>query len=106
MASRDREWEDLYDRLYRALAEFGKDHPSGEGDYWIVDDDYGGQHHKICVNNEGFWSPQIEKRVRDILVEGFPHWGVFVVFEKGPARPGIIVYADGNVIEPGEPRWR
>jgi hypothetical protein len=35
------EWDVLYDRLIAVLAPFGKDDPFGEGDYWIVDDNYG-----------------------------------------------------------------
>ena len=51
MPTREEFWEALYERLHDALSEFGKNDADGDGDYWIVDDDWGGLHHKICVTD-------------------------------------------------------
>ena len=67
MATREQEWEALYDKLRMALAEDGKNDPYGEGDYWIVDDDWGGYHQKVCITNPKFWSLSAEKKISGIL---------------------------------------
>src|SRR5262249_28041961 len=98
------DWQALYGRLRECLAALGKHDASGNGDYWIVDDDWGGHHHKVCITNPTFWSPSAESAIRETLAPS-PNWGVYVVFEFKPKQPGLIVYADGLVTEPGEPRW-
>ena len=104
MSSRDERWEALYDELGAALALFGNNGPSGDGDFWLIDDDWGRQHHKICVTNPKFWSHHVQDIIRAILARSFSDWGVFVVFEDGSGRPGFIVYEDGVEMEPNR-RW-
>jgi hypothetical protein len=67
MSSRDQRWTALYQELLELLERFGKDHPSGEGDFWLVDDDWGGQHHKICIANQKFWSDDVKYSIQNIL---------------------------------------
>jgi hypothetical protein len=105
MSCREERWERLYNELLDALAPLGKNDAVGDGDFWLVDDDWGGHHHKICVAKPEFWSCVVEDEIRKVLAGSFQDWGVFVVFECGVDRPGLIVYADSNVIEPDEPRW-
>jgi hypothetical protein len=102
MNSRNEQWELLYNELSGALARFGVDSPSGPGDFWLVDDDLGGNHHKICVATSNFWSSKVQNAISDILSKGFQNWGVYVVFEDGSRRAGFIVYSDGATTEP---RW-
>ena len=95
--SREELWEQLYERLLEALCTSGKNDPSADdADYWLIDDDWGGHHHKICVANSRFWSDAVEIKIRRVLAESFTDWGVFVVFEDKSGRPGFIVYADGT----------
>jgi hypothetical protein len=101
--TREERWEALYDRLFDDLAEVGKNDACGDGDYWIVDDDWGGLEQKICVTQPGFWTDAIQARVRRILDEDFRDWGVFVVFEDGSRRRGLIIYFDHLEFEPGVP---
>ena len=96
---RDEQWRVVYDRLRTSLSEIGKNDALGGGDYWLVDDDWGRTHQKICVANPTFWTPAVEAKVREILAS-FPDWGVYVVFEMKPPRQGFIVYADGISSEP------
>jgi hypothetical protein len=104
MSSREQDWEALYGRLLEVLTEFGKNGPLGaEGDYWLIDDDWGGLHHKIEVVSADFWSDAVHQRIRQTLANSFPDWGVFVVFsEKAKGRRGFIVYADRVEFEPDE----
>jgi hypothetical protein len=94
MTSREQRWEALYSRLLHALSEIGENVPSGGGDYWLVDDDWGDRHQKICVTALHFWSDSVRQKVQEVLNEGFSDWGVYVVFEDGSNRAGLIVYRD------------
>jgi hypothetical protein len=71
----------------------------------LIDDDWGGHHHKVCVAKQFWWSADVEDAIRKVLARNFRDWGVNVVFEDGSNSAGQIVYADGNVFEPNEPRW-
>ena len=105
MPSREERWEALYNEILRALTLLGKNDAFGEGDFWVVGDDWGGHHHKVCVTKQFWWSPDVEDAIRNVLAGNFQDWGVYVVFDDGSHMPGQIVYADGSVIEPHEPRW-
>lgn len=96
MLSKTKEWEALYERLLETLSEYGKNFSFDEEfDYFIIDDEYADRHHKIEIGDPDFWSDNIHRRIREILVASFPAWGVFVVFgEKARARSGFIIYAD------------
>jgi len=100
--SREERWNSLYERLLDALSSFGKNDAFGEGDYWVVDDDWGGQHQKLCITSPRFWSDSVRDQIRQTLADSFADWGVYVVFEDQSARPGFIVYADGI---DKNPRW-
>lgn|SRR5215813_14048425 len=102
MTSRDERWVALYDRLRRLLAGFGKNDAFGEGDYWLVDDDWAGRHQKICITNPRFWSLTIQERVRQLLEDGFDDWGVYIVFEDESNRAAFIIYNNGVS---DSPRW-
>jgi hypothetical protein len=89
MMSRAKQWEALYSRLLQALAEIGENVSSGGGDYWLVDDNWGDCHQKLCVTDHDFWSDSVRQQVQTVLNDGFPDWGVYVVFEDGSNRAGV-----------------
>jgi hypothetical protein len=102
MDVRDEEWSELYERLSATLAAQGREDSLGDGDYWLVDDDWGGHHHKICISNPNFYSAQVQCVLQDVLRGGFEHWGIYVVFEDQSGRAGFIVYCDAVT---RERRW-
>ena len=95
MAPREQEWKELYEQLVTALVSFGKNDAFGNGDCWLVDDDWGKAQHKIEITNPEFWSDAVHRRIRQVLASSFPGWGVLVVFGgKAKGSRGFIVYAD------------
>jgi hypothetical protein len=98
-SARAAQWEDLYDRLSDMLPRFGKTSPSSDAELWLVDDDWGGHHHKIEVINTQCWSGDLQQAIRRILAEFHPNWGVYIDFEDCSY---VVVYADG--VETA-PRW-
>jgi hypothetical protein len=70
-------WSLIYDALVPLMATFGADNAFGEGDYWILDDNWGPKQHKICVFNLDILRPKIVYAVQD-LIKKFPNWSVVV----------------------------
>jgi hypothetical protein len=102
MRSGEDSWDDVYGQLVEVLSGVGKNDSCGDGDYWIVDDDWRGKHQKICVANGQFWTPEVQERVCRLLKDNFADWGVYIVFEDGSGRPGFILYENGVT---QQPRW-
>ena len=98
MEDRDVRWQQLYGALLTRLKMFGVNNASGDGDYWLMDDDWGGRHQKIYVTKNGFWSPAVQAAIQDVLKNSFSDWGVFIEFDLGDEtpRPGSIIYVDGE----------
>jgi hypothetical protein len=69
-----------YDKLLEVLSPWGANNAFGEGDFWIVDDDYGGYFHKIVANSK-FWSELVTGKIQKVLANSFSDWGVIVVLE-------------------------
>ena len=93
------EWRRLYARLRPLLTKHGKESPYGDGDFWLVDDDWGGELHKICVSNIRFLSRDVVKEIQNLLKTEFPSWGVMCQLEITNAKlrvppEGIVIYGD------------
>ncbi|MBQ0922298.1 hypothetical protein KBW71_28065 [Hydrogenophaga aromaticivorans] len=95
---RDKDWASLYGRLKAVLAEHGIEDAFGDADYWLVDDDYGGRAHKLCIHKLTYLSSSLIVAIQAVLGP-FPGWHVLVQLEAeldGVATPpeGIIIYSD------------
>lgn len=96
MTDRDDEWKCLYGVLGSTLSELGIENAYGDGDYWLVDDDYGDTTHKVCVHSKSFLRPTLIAAIQRAL-QGFPNWRVMLQFEfpiagAADASTGLIVY--------------
>ena len=74
---RDDEWQTLYRSLGAALSQFGEEDAYGNGDYWVVDDDYGDTSHKVCVSRLAFITPELVAAVQRSQAD-MPHWRVLL----------------------------
>ncbi len=97
--SRDEDWKRLYPLLRSLLLQAGSESPSGEGDFWLVDDDWGGHLHKVCVFRIDFVTRKLVDDLQVLLSGDFPDWGVMFQLEiKGAPEEvppeGLIIYAD------------
>jgi hypothetical protein len=72
---RDRIWTDLYRRIVELLRRYGKEDAIGEGDFWVVDDNYGWRRHTVYVNNLKLLSPNIVASLRGFL-DNLPDWAI------------------------------
>ncbi len=91
----ERAWGKLYDRIQRVMNRYGNSNYIGEGDYWLLDDNWGMTQHKLCVNNLKMLEPVIIKRLQACLAD-YSDWEIVVAVDvpgSGDSWPpmGLIV---------------
>ena len=84
-----KEWQQLYDALSRLLSRHGKGGNVGEGDYWILDDDYGNWGQKILSHRGKFLTPEVVAAMRRLLARRFHRWEILVVLDVLPDEIGV-----------------
>jgi hypothetical protein len=71
----------LYAKLSGLLESAGESDPFGDGDYWLVDDNWGSRQHKLCVFRiESITSTLIEE-IQKILKPFGVEWEVLVALD-------------------------
>lgn len=103
--TRRREWEALHADLLVALEPLGRNDPFGKGDFWLVDDDWGGCQHKICVTSLPFLTQEVAEVIRHTLEKYSLPWEVVIALDfPDPNRPsdgeGVLVRKSSI-----EPNW-
>ncbi len=81
-----REWESLFEALQSALAEYGNEDAFGDGDFWIVDDNYGTPQHKVCVHRAAFLTRPMVAAVQTLLKGWTLRWEVIFSFDDDDPR--------------------
>lgn len=74
-------WTECYQTLHRELMKLGTESPFGDGDFWLVDEDYGAFDQKICVFQAAFLNKVLIRSIQSVLVRDFQNWRVFIVLE-------------------------
>ena len=102
-AAQERDWQTLHDAITATLDQFGRKDAFGEGDYWLVDDNWGRWSHQLEFQNLEMFKPHIIKALQDLLAP-YPDWYIEIgvaVPEKYGIWPGmgLIVYPDEIVDE-------
>ncbi|MDB5502325.1 MAG: hypothetical protein JWR89_2227 [Tardiphaga sp.] len=78
--SRDVIWTNLYRRIVGVMKKYGREDACGEGDFWVVDDDYGWRRHTICIFNLNLFSPDVVGDLHQLL-GGIPDWTIVLVLD-------------------------
>ncbi len=73
----EREWGLLYDRIARLLSQLGREDAFGEGDYWLVDDNWGLHQHKVEIQNLELIGAEVVARLQALLAD-CPGWEIVV----------------------------
>jgi hypothetical protein len=105
MNNQEREWLELYKALRTMLIRSGIESPFGEVDFWLVDDNWGGNLQKVCVFNMAYLNQKLAAEVQNILKQSFSDWGVMFELEisqNGKKIPpeGVVIFRDRIV-----PSW-
>jgi hypothetical protein len=91
----ERVWGKLYARIREVIGHYGNSNYIGEGDYWLLDDNWGMTQHKLYVNNLKMLEPVIIKRLQACLAD-YSDWEIVVAVDvpgSGDSWPpmGLIV---------------
>jgi hypothetical protein len=106
-----KEWDALYCELQDALSKFGREDAFGDGDYWIVDDNYSSPQHKVCVHQVSFITLPMVTAVQRLLRGRQLRWEVLVVFDfhdpqRHPDDHGLTITAHQVVEHLSQDRMR
>lgn len=101
--AQEREWQILHDRITQSLDRFGKKGPIRDGDYWLVDDNWGWYCQQLEFQNLNLLQPHVIKSLQGLLV-GYPKWEITVRIDvpgKEQEWPGmgLIIYDDEIIDE-------
>jgi hypothetical protein len=102
-AAQQRDWQVLHDAITATLDRFGRKDAFGEGDYWLLDDNWGRLSQQLEFQNLKLFKPQIVRALQDLLA-GYPDWVITVRVavpgkEKIWPGMGLIIYSDEVIDE-------
>lgn len=102
-ADQERDWQILHDEITRVLDRFGRKNAIGDGDYWLVDDNWGPRRHKLEFQNLDLFRVDILRQLQAVLAD-YPDWCITIRADapgKDTIEPGmgLIVYSDEIVDE-------
>lgn len=91
------EWSKLYDELQQLLVRHGQEDAYGDGDFWLVDDNYGSPQHKVCVSRVSFLTKIMASEVQQKLRAYSLPWEVIFAFDPRDERLdlsdlGVVVH--------------
>lgn len=97
-SGQDREWQTLYTRISETLDQFGRKDAFGNGDYWLIDDNWGARRHLLEIQNLDLLKPHVVKSLQSLLND-YPDWeisaGVDVIKDnRNWPGMGLIIYSD------------
>lgn len=73
-------WEALHERITKVMHAFGVEDHFGDGDYLIVDDNYGWRQHKIELQKLHILRPEIVVLLQQTL-EDYPDWQIVMAVD-------------------------
>ena len=90
-------WKTVYQKILLLLTVNGKDSAFGEGDFWLVDDDWGANQQKICIFNPEFLIPKLIDDLKNILRKNALDWSIIVILEIPDVPPEGVIISDSSV---------
>ncbi len=80
-------WALLYQRVCDVLSLFGTENAFGEGDYWVLDDNYGWRETHVEIHNLKMLEPAIVAQLRALAAKA-PNWQVSIAVHVPETKPG------------------
>jgi hypothetical protein len=100
------EWKILYDAVRSVCTKYGTEDPYGKGDYWVVDDDWGGVSQKLVVSTPAFLKPKLVAELADCIAKTQLYGAQILVVlelnvsgEKLPPMMGLLIDSQGATQE-------
>jgi hypothetical protein len=61
------EWKTLYSAVRQICSRYGKENSTGNGDYWVADENWGGVTQRIIVYSPAFLRPKLVRELMEYL---------------------------------------
>lgn len=100
-AQQESEWQLLYDQILEVLRQFGEENPYGHGDYWVLDDNWGIQQHKVELHSLQLPRPDAVKMLQTLLL-AYPEWDIMIGMDipgKETWPPMGLIICDNEIID-------
>jgi hypothetical protein len=97
-AARQQEWKRLYASLEATLSVHGMNDPFGDGDYFLIDDDYGAYQHKIECSKESFFRSGALVDTQELLCKHDGPWEVIFALAGGAGGPTACTVTRAGVV--------
>lgn len=93
----------IYDCLLSLLNLAGRNNAIGEGDFWLLDDDYGFPEQRIYIFRMEILTDSLVRELQELLKNGFQDWTIRIVLDLLPPdedvpRAGLLIHS-GRVEE-------
>lgn len=75
LSQQEHEWVLLYERVAGYLRSLGTESPIGEGDYWLLDENWGQHLIRVEVQNLNLLVPPVVKGLQRLLSD-YPDWEI------------------------------
>lgn len=99
-AIRERDWQILYERVKATLDRFGQINAFGDGDYWLVDDDWGWFRQQVEFHTLKMLRPEVIDELQNIIAN-YPDWEITVridLFDRLGKWPGMGLFVRSDEI--------
>jgi hypothetical protein len=95
-----KEWEELFAALTQILEQHGKHEPSGDSDYYLVDDVHALPQHKVeCTSNEAL-TPELVVDVQSVLKKYSREWEVIFALPAIDGKDRAFSVFASSCVEP------
>ncbi|MCH8622560.1 hypothetical protein [Undibacterium sp. TS12] len=94
---RESTWEIVYQKMLLILSTRGKNDAFGDGDFWLVDDDWGANQQKVCIFNPEFLTLKLVDDLKNILRKNALNWSIIVTLEIPDVPPEGVIISDSSV---------
>ena len=87
----------MYQSLEQTLSKLGRNDPFGEGDYFLIDDDYGTYQHKVECSKESFLRSRALLDTQELLSQYEGPWEVIFVLARSAGGPAACTVTRADI---------
>ena len=98
-SAREQEWKSLYARLALALSTHGRGDPFGDGDFFLIDDDYGTYQHKVECTSAAFFQSGALADTQELLSQYDLPWQVVFVLTRSAGGPAACTVTREGIVD-------
>jgi hypothetical protein len=82
-SDQDAIWLSIYNGARRILSPLGREDGCGDGDFWVLDDNWGNREHLIYISNLSLIQPSVILALQALLKDA-PGWSIYVRLYMAP----------------------